>query len=176
MLDIIKSKIGNPPIATTSPKKSPSNICRIAFNNKAIDFINIHKILKDNDTLQALPNKLRDDVPMVVYNLTNTIRSQIFNYKSFVQSLDIDTFLRDESILPCNCHHSPFTDDNHGDIVTGDLNIIPNDKLRKLISKGPKYREPQTFSYSKAKENIVLGIDNCINAWSCKENIQLPIL
>ena len=172
-LDIIKSKIGNPPIPTKSTKRPPSNICRITFANKAIDFINIHKIFKNLDILQALPENLRNDAPMVVYSLTNTIRSKIFNYKSFVQSLDIDTFLSDDTILPCDCDHSTFTDAHHDHIITGDLNIVDNDKLRKLISKGPKYREPKRFSYAKAKNSIVLGLNECINTWSTKQKVPV---
>ena len=172
-LDIIKSKIGNPPIPSKSTKKPPSNICRITFANKAVDFINIHKILKDNNILQALPVNLRNDPPMVVYNLTSTIRSKIFNYKNFVQSLDVDNFLRDDTILPCDCDNSAFKDVHHGHIVSGNLDIVTNATLRKLISKGPKYREPNTFSYTKAKNSIVIGIDECINTWSTKRNVPI---
>ena len=172
-LDIVKSKIGNPPKPITKSKTPPTNICRVPFNNKAIDFINIHKILKDNDVCSALPEALRDDIPTVVYTLTNTIRSRIFNYKEFVQSLDVDRFLRDETILPCDCLHSPYIDMNHEHILTGDLNIVDNINLRNLISKGPKYREPQHFSYDKAKDNIALGIENCIDAWSTKKDIPV---
>ena len=34
-----------------------------------------------------------------------------------------------------------------GHIVTGDLNIVRNVKLRDLLSKGPKYREPVSYSW-----------------------------
>ena len=174
-LDIIKSRIGNPPLPTKSNKRSPSNICRITFSNKAIDFINLNKILKNEDINQTLPDNLRNDVPMVVYNLTNTIRSKIFNYKGFVQSLDVDTYLRDDTILPCECDHSTFANVHHGHIVTGNLDIVQNEKLHRLLSKGPKYREPKIFSYAKAKDSIVLGIDECINAWSAKQNVPVAL-
>ena len=174
-LDIVKSKIGNPPIPTKPNKRTPSNICRISFSNKAIDFININKILKNDEVLQTLPDNLKNDSPMVVYNLSNTIRGKLFNYKKFVQSLDVDAFLQDNTILPCECDHSPFTDAHHAHIVTGNSDIVSNDKLRKLISKGPKYREPQQFSYPKAKDSILSGLDDCIQAWSTKQNVPVAL-
>ena len=57
--------------------------------------------------------------------------------------------------LPCSCTPSSFTDPNHGHIVTGDLRIVQNNTLRKLLCKGPKYREPVS-----------------INIWNCKTEIK----
>ena len=47
----------------------------------------------------------------------------------------------------------------------GDLLIIKTNKLRKLISKGPRYRE----SVISAKSNILEGIDKPIRSWSNKK-------
>ena len=41
---------------------------------------------------------------------------------------------------PCQCQTYPCISDHHGHVITGDLLIIPNDELHKLISKGTKYR------------------------------------
>ena len=41
--------------------------------------------------------------------------------------------------------------------------IINNNKLRKLISKGPKYREPEKIDWDMARKQIVVGIDEYIN-------------
>ena len=40
---------------------------------------------------------------------------------------------------------------NHHDgyIITGDLWIIENKKLCKIISKGPNYREPKTINWKE---------------------------
>ena len=74
---------------------------------------------------------------------------------------------------PCECHNSPFLNQDHNHIITGNLEIVTNTKLRNLISKGPNYREPVQFSCENAKEEILKGIDNCINTWSNK--VGLPI-
>ena len=59
-------------------------------------------------------------------------------------------------------------DQHHGHIVTGDLRIVTNGKLRKLLTKGPKYREPKSLDFSKAKEHIMSGLKTCISEWSEK--------
>ena len=170
-LDILKSKIGKPPEVPLHNKKCPSNLLHVTFNNKALDFINLQRILKDKEVVDALPASLRCDRPTVVYQLTNTIRSKLFNQKKFVQSLDIDTFLADPSSLPCDCEQSSFLNHDHGHIVTGDLKIVSDLNLRNLISKGPKYREPLPFSCVKAKSEILAGLDNCIHSWSNKAGL-----
>ena len=40
--------------------------------------------------------------------------------------------------LPCNCTTSPFTNPNYVYIVTGDIYIVQDNKLKKLVCKGPK--------------------------------------
>jgi len=39
-------------------------------------------------------------------------------------------------------HYNPFNYNRIGHVITGDLAIVINDKLRNSLSKGPKYREP----------------------------------
>ena len=174
-LDILAFKIGTPPDIKETKKTPPSNCCHISFNNKAIDFINIQRILRDKNVLSSLPIELRENTPTIVYKLNETNRSKIFNYKSFVQTFNVDAFIADHSTLPCDCHLSPFCDPDHGHIISGDLSTIPDLQLRKLVSKGPKYREPKPFSFEKAKDNIMLGIDSCIESWSRREGLSSKI-
>ena len=74
--------------------------------------------------------------------------------------------------LPCHCSDSTFINPDHGHVLTGDLNIISEPKLRSLVAKGPKYREPLPFSCNKAKAEIVTGLDSCIDKWSGKYKIS----
>jgi len=171
-LDICQYKIGTPSFVQSTKKSPPSNCCHIKFNNKAMDFINIHKIMRDKDTIDALPQDLSNDIPTIIYQLTDSIRSKLFNYKEFVQTLDVDAFIEDNNILPCDCLNSPFIDLDHNHILTGDLNIISDSKLKGLVAKGPKYREPLPFSLDKAKAEILLGLDNCIDTWSSKTKLS----
>ena len=175
-LDILSSKVEPNLVQSHASKRSSSSSssrCHVKFDNKAIDFINPQKILRDKDVINCLPIDLRKDNPMVVYELTQSIHSKLFNYKKFVQSIDVDSFISDSTTLPCTCHSSPFRDEHHDHIITGNLEIVADAKLRKLISKGPKYREPVHFSCNNAKTEILKGIDRCIETWSNKGGLPI---
>ena len=65
----------------------------------------------------------------------------------------------------------------HGHIITGDLKIIENAKLRELVSKGPKYREPNKINW-KATKNMIISesIDLYAERWAKREQDNLKYL
>ena len=137
-LDIIESKIvRDKPL---KPKKErPKNICSMFFDNKAVEMINFPKIVNDisfQESLPSIPTKFES--PMITYKLRSPIASKIFNYNKFVKSIDVNNALADNTCFPCSCHNSEFKNNFHGHIITGDLRIVQNDKLRNLLRKGPK--------------------------------------
>ena len=147
-LDLIESRIYNPP-APKITKTKPKNLIKLHFVNKGMDRINISKIIKDKNVKKNLPTQFsKTEQISTVYTLTKTIRSKIYNHKEFIKTLDTKVILDNMNNLPCNYKTSPFTDPNHGHIVTGDISIVQNNKLRKLLCKGPKYREPVSINFS----------------------------
>ena len=113
ILDIIETKIFKEP--TISPhKKSPKCIIPIFFHNKA-DFINIPTIIKSLEVIAGFPKKLKDKKikHSLVYNLSPSIRSKIFNYKESVSSLNVEDLIKDINSLPRKCQDSKFTDQHH---------------------------------------------------------------
>ena len=56
--------------------------------------------------------------------------------------------------------------------MTGDLRIIENQDLRKLISKGPNYREPRNINWKKCKEAVENGTDAFANTLSVKNKLR----
>ena len=136
-LDLIESRIYNPPASKTT-KTKPENLIKLPFVNKGMDMMNISKIINDKNMKKSLP----------------TLRSKIFNHKEFIKTLDTKDILENMNNLSCNCTTSPFTDANHGHIVSGDICIVQNNKLRKLLCKGPKYREPVSIHFSNCKTEI----------------------
>ena len=82
---------------------------------------------------------------MVVYNLNPSIRLTLFNYKQFVLHLNTDEFLKNPNSIKycCNKYDNSFINNHYGLILTGNLNIVNNERLRQLISKDPKFREPK---------------------------------
>ena len=172
ILDMIKTKIYKPPIEKPK-KKPPTNILKVFFHNKAIEMINLPHVLHSSNLEKSFPKEAGPYlVPTVVHKLGTTIQSSIFNYSKFVETVDLDSFLNNENSLPCNCENSPFADSHHGHIVTGDLRLVTNAKLRKLLVKGPKYREPVTINFVKAKDEIVEGVNSIIIQWSVKYGVD----
>ena len=163
MLDIIDSKLYR---STTATKKtSPKNICVINFQNKAIEHIKLSKILNEPDVISQLPMELqnKENRPIITYKLSSTIRNKIFNYKDTVNSIYFDDEISFAlNTDPCQCSKSPFIDSHHKHVITGDLRIVENAKLRKLLTKGPNYREPRSINFNKAVTEITAGLENCI--------------
>ena len=113
--------------------------------------------------------------------LSSPIRSSIMNYEQTVRSIHFDQdedtnfFINSETGPPflCSCSESNFCDPHHKHIVTGDLRIIENSKLRKLLTKGPNYREARTINFSKCREEMERTISECASSLSKKYNIPL---
>ena len=57
----------------------------------------------------------------------------------------------------CSCLSSPFNYSPAGHIIHGKFNFVTNDKLRQLLSKGPKYRVPNQMNW---KQNFKLLMDS----------------
>ena len=93
-----------------------------------------------------------------------TIRNKILNYKETVFSIDAnDNKTYGTGIVECDCQqHKDFVVENHGHVLTGDLRIITNSKLRKLVSKGPNFREAMSINWNKCKREIEIGLDSAI--------------
>jgi len=119
--------------------------------------------MHDEDIKSKLPDQFReDDSPAVVFNLTNTIRNKILNYKDTVSNIEVnDSESYGTGLRSCNCSSSDFVDQHHGHVLTGDLRIIENVHLRQLIQKGPNYREPKPVNWKKCRDTIKSGLDTC---------------
>ena len=100
-----------------------------------------------------------DDIPSTVYSLYNAIRNKFFNYENKVNNINTnDTRTYGIDISSCCCTNSKCLNHYHGHTITGDLRIIEN-KKRKIISKGPDYRETKIINLKKSKESIMEGLD-----------------
>ena len=59
---------------------------------------------------------------------------------------------------------------NH--IITGNLDIISNDKLKELFSKGPKYRESKSFSWRQNFKIIMDAVEAHAKKWVRRESAE----
>ena len=55
-----------------------------------------------------------------------------------LSNLNVSEYLSNSQT--CQCKKSKFCYEPHGHVITGDLRVIENAKLRELVAKGPKYR------------------------------------
>ena len=101
------------------------------------------------------------------------MRSKIFNHKEFIKTLDTKDILDSTNNLPCNCTTSPLTDPNHGHIVTVDIRIVQNNKLRKLLCRVPKYREPVSINFSNCKTEIKNNLTKFSSDCCDKEGVSV---
>ena len=80
-LDLIESRIYNPPASKTT-KSKPKNLRKLHFVNKGMYMINISKIINDKNVKKNLPTQFNKTEQISTVNkLTKTIRSKIFNHK-----------------------------------------------------------------------------------------------
>ena len=124
-------------------KKRPSFKISVFFNNKGLNYINLSSIFNLDSAKYLFSDKLKiDETPSVAYSLGKTIRNKILNYKKTVSSIDTnDNITYGIGVVECDClQHKDFVDENHGHVLTGDLRIIANSKLRQVVSKGPNFR------------------------------------
>ena len=118
-----------------------TNFIKLDFINKGIDAVNLPSILRSKSVTETVPTYFKEkEPPIILYTYTKTIASKIFNFSSTLSDLDYHRFHNNPS--QCECNTSSHLYQPYGHVITGDLSIIPNSKLRDLIAKGPKYREP----------------------------------
>ena len=59
-----------------------------------------------------------------------------------------------------------------GHIVTGNLKIISDSRIRKIVSKGPKYRFPSYINFDKCREEISSALNDFGNRWCKREGVE----
>ena len=56
--------------------------------------------------------------------------------------------------------------------MSGDVDISPGGELRNLLAKGLVYREPSPFYFDRAKEEIQIELDSCIDSLANKAGVD----
>ena len=88
------------------------------------------------------------------YEYTSTVANKLFNFAPALSNLNVSEYFSNPQT--CQCKESKFCYEPHGHVITGDLRVIENAKLRELVGKGPKYREPNRVNW-KATETMFLN-------------------
>ena len=139
VLDIAQYRLFKP--TQTGPNEEETrSFLKIHFKNKDLDAINLSNILHHKKVTSTIPAYFKPRQPLISYSYTTPIASKIFNALQ-----DFTTNAYASSPSACNCAASPFNYGPASHVITGDHNIIQNVELKTALSKGPKYREPQTW-------------------------------
>ena len=60
-----------------------------------------------------------------------------------------------------DCRDSKFICPAAGHVVTGNLKIIPDSRMRSIVSNGPKYRFPSNIFFNRHREDIASALNDC---------------
>ena len=175
ILDVSNNRLFK--VVKTNEHSDPSNrpFLKVKFANKGIDALNLSNILNQKSVQSQIPPYFKyKDSPCISYSYTRSVASKIFNYKASLQHLI--TTSCSQNLSPCTCWTSEFLYDPCGHIVTGDLNIVRNRKLRDLLRKGPKYREPVSFTWRQNFDIIMNACEEYATRWAKKEDVELDTL
>ena len=150
---------------STKPQK---RFIKIYFHNKGIDKVNLTNILHNKLVKSKVPIYFQEqDPPLVSYKYINNISKNVFNYNQILHSFDIDDY--SNASASCDCESSAFRYEPHGHVITGNLRIVKNRKLRRLLEKGPKYREQNTIDWKLNKKILIMAVDDYTKKWSKRE-------
>ena len=57
-------------------------------------------------------------------------------------------------------------------MITDNLNIITDTRVRNIISKGPKYRFPSNIDFPKCRREDAASLNDFSNRWCKWENVE----
>ena len=149
ILDIANFRLFRP-VRSDVPAEKPKHFMKIKFLNKAVDAINLPALLRSTSVTNKIPVYFRDKQPPIVsYEYTSTA-SKLFNFAPALSNLNVSEYFSNPQT--CQCKESKFCYEPHGHVITGDLRAIENAKLRELVAKAPKYREPNRVNWKATEQ------------------------
>jgi len=171
IMDIAYHRLFRPVITSTNDPDKRAFL-KLKFNNKGLDNINLTNILHHKDVMSKIPDYFKDlNAPQISYSYTSCIAPKIFNYKKALNDVNTSDLL--ETPPTCSCDKmSQFVHKPAKHIITGNLDIVNNDKLKQLLSRGPKYREPRSFSWRQNFKIIMDAVEAHARKWVKREDAE----
>ena len=68
--------------------------------------------------------------------------------------------------MQCRCSSSEYKYDLCGHVLTGDLSIIIDVKLRNLIRKGPVFKEQNNIDWEVNLKNCKVSVSKYVKKWA----------
>ena len=175
ILDTAQYRLFRPVRSDLLSTDAKTHFIKLDFINKGIDAVNLPSILRSKSVTETVPTYFKwKEPPIISYTYTKTIASKIFNFSSTLSDLDYHQFHNNPSQYECNT--SSYLCQPYGHLITGDLSIIPNSKLRDLIAKGPKYRKPCKVDWDKNVSLLCEAVDQYAFQLAKREVVELSVL
>ena len=70
------------------------------------------------------------------------------------------------------CKDSKFIYPSAGHVITGNLKIILDSRIRNIVSKGPQYRFPSQIDFNRCREEIASALNYFGNRWCKREGVE----
>lgn len=155
LLDLFKFKLKtNDLLKFAKPPTNPIEFMIVNFQHKAYDNINFSNIFRINQASFPLGSLCRIKT---VFKYSRNLKQIICNYNQ--NSKNINLIDNDND---CHCHlerFKPFVDHHHQHIITGNLDIIENIKLKNIMSKGSKFRPHIKINISNFVSTFIKDLD-----------------
>ena len=97
-----------------------------------------------------------------------------FQFQNVLPGLNTENITRNPSAYSCKA--SEFCYNPAGHIITEDINIVTISKLRDILSKGPKYREPRSFTWKQNSTLILDSVEEYSRRWAKKKDVEVDTL
>ena len=144
-------------------------------NRIELKYLTDHICMAFSDKLATQDKLMKIHTCVIIsYTYTKTIANKIFNFSSTLSDLNYHQFHNNPS--QCGCNTSSHLYQPYGHVITGDLSIIPNFKLRDLIAKSLKYREPCKVDWDKNLSLLCEAVDQYALQWAKREIVELSVL
>lgn len=150
---------------------------KIRYYGQFMENINLSKIInkciKETNTLVG--SKIQQ--VRITYENELSIFHKIANYNSFLKELNNDMISNIiESECECKTTYKNFINSHHNHIVTGNLNIIENPKLRNLMEQGTKFREQKRYTINDIQTEVETTLNQfcklIANKYQLHKNIE----
>ena len=172
--DLIKFRLGTSqpqpqPLKQHTKENNRKHFLKVKFHNKGIEMINLNGILHSRWVKATIPVFFEhNEPPTVSYKYTKTIGPSVFNFRKVTKSINLSS----NDCTTCKCSSSAFVYQPLGHVVTGDLSIITNRKLRRLIKKGPNFREQNNINWDLCLKLCMEGVNNYRDTWASREGVD----
>ena len=152
------------PVCVKGQDEEKRSFLPLQFVNKGIDATDLANNFHHKNVTNKIPPYFKDKSTLIISNsYISHVASKTFKYNRLLQDLGIE----DVNAKPPDCSRKsfPFKYGPSGHAITGDLIITENKSLLKVLSKGPKYREPRSINWNYNLKTLMGAVGDFAIKW-----------